>query len=141
MKKRLEEYFGYQVVDVSNNAFMLYNPFTLSELKMELEEEEEDASGVFASFQPSSITNGRAYDDEDEDEDDEEERPPEDLLDLQKKGLLLIVISNLYMSDEPMTENELMECLEWAGIDPETKFGAETPAGKLNPNLKKSFHF
>lgn len=130
MKKRLEEYFGFQVVDVSNNAFMLYNPFTLSELKMEFEEEEESASGVFASFQPSSITNGRAYDDEDEDEEEEEkEHSPEELLDLQKKGLLLIVISNLYMADEPMTEGELMECLEWAGIDPETKFGTHTPAG------------
>lgn len=152
VEKRLEETMGFKMVEVANNSFMLYNPYTLAEINMDFtcgdeeedEQEEEEGNLTFransaarrrrrrmANGGGSGRGRGRSSRDPDDDEeeeegDDEEEEEdddlsPEELLDHTRKGLLLIVLANLYMNEDPMSQTELLECLKMANIDPEAK--------------------
>lgn len=168
VEKRLEETMGFKMVEVANNSFMLYNPYTLAEINMDFtcgdeeedEQEEEEGNLTFransaarrrrrrmANGGGSGRGRGRSSRDPDDDEeeeegDDEEEEEdddlsPEELLDHTRKGLLLIVLANLYMNEDPMSQTELLECLKMANIDPEAKVNDGDIDGKELTPLSK----
>lgn len=166
---------GFKMVEVANNSFMLYNPYTLAEINMDFtcgdeEEDEQEEEEGNLTFRANSAARrrrrrmanggsgsrgrgrGRSSRDPDDDDDEEEEEEgddeeedddlsPEELLDHTRKGLLLIVLANLYMNEDPMSQTELLECLKMANIDPEAKVNDGDIDGKEVTPLSKLHSF